>query len=89
MAYKIKVAGKVQGVFFRASTKDVARQFGVKGWVKNESDGTVLIWAEGDERALNKFVEWVRQGPTYARVDNVSTKEETDAHHSDFEVRFG
>jgi acylphosphatase len=53
--WNIKVTGKVQGVFFRASTKAVADQLGVKGFVKNLSDGSVYIEAEGDEFALEYF----------------------------------
>lgn len=67
----IKVIGKVQGVFFRASTKAVADQMGVKGKVKNEKDGSVLIEAEADQITLDMFVEWCQKGPEKANVEQV------------------
>lgn len=70
----IKVTGKVQGVFFRDSTKMVADQLGVTGWVKNEADGSVSIEAEGDDWILDNFLDWCEEGPERAVVDQV-TKE--------------
>lgn len=67
----IKVIGKVQGVFFRASTKAVADQMGVKGKVKNEKDGSVLIEAEASATILEMFVEWCNKGPEKADVEKV------------------
>lgn len=67
----ITVTGKVQGVFFRASTKAVADQLGVKGYVKNQKDGTVFIEAEADAIALDAFVEWCHEGPEKAKVLSV------------------
>jgi acylphosphatase len=54
--FSIRVNGRVQGVFFRASTKEVADQLGVRGFVRNEPDGKVYIEAEADEEALKRFV---------------------------------
>lgn len=71
----IKVIGKVQGVFFRASTKAVADQMGVKGKVKNEKDGSVLIEAEGSAAILDMFVEWCEKGPEKANVEQVIVEE--------------
>lgn len=65
----IRVTGKVQGVFFRASTEDKAAELGISGFVRNEPDGTVYIEAEGEEEPMSRFVEWCRQGPRHARVD--------------------
>lgn len=68
IALRIKVTGKVQGVFFRASTKEKADQLGIKGWVRNEPDGSVLIEAEGEKSVLHEFKEWCSVGPSSAHV---------------------
>ncbi len=73
--YSINVKGKVQGVFYRASTKEIADQLDIKGWVRNERDGSVLIEAEGTESQINSFLDWCRQGPQYARVEKITWKE--------------
>lgn len=75
IASRIKVTGKVQGVFFRASTKEKADELGVKGWVRNESDGSVLIEVEGEEKALNEFEKWCSEGPPLARVTYVEKQQ--------------
>ena len=76
--WNIKVTGKVQGVFFRASTKAVADQLGVKGYVKNLSDGSVYIEAEGDKFALESLLEFCGEGPENAEVDQVDYEESAD-----------
>lgn len=73
-ACTIRVSGQVQGVFFRASTKDVADRLGVRGHVRNEEDGTVFIEAEGDDAAVDQLVQWCHQGPPRARVKSVDVK---------------
>ncbi len=64
----IRVHGRVQGVFFRASTRSVAQRLGLVGWVRNEADGSVLIEAAGASEALQDLVDWCRHGPEGARV---------------------
>jgi acylphosphatase len=61
----------VQGVFFRASAKEMADELGVKGFVRNEPDGSVVIEAEGIDEALHEFTLWCRVGPKHARVRQV------------------
>lgn len=68
------VRGRVQGVFFRATAQREARQLGLTGWVKNRSDGSVEIVAEGEEEYVKDFLTWAQNGPSTARVDNVDTK---------------
>ncbi len=70
-----KVTGLVQGVFFRASTRDTARALGLVGWVKNMPDGSVELEAEGPEERISQLAIWLNQGPQYARVRNVEVKE--------------
>ncbi len=67
----ITVTGKVQGVFFRASAKDIADRLNVKGFAQNMPDGSVYIEAEGDEENLKQFIDWCQQGPPRASVSNV------------------
>jgi acylphosphatase len=74
-ALQITVSGKVQGVFFRISTKAVADQIGVKGFIKNQQDGSVYIEAEAEEELLNDFLEWCKSGPDEAEVSNISVNE--------------
>lgn len=82
----IKVTGKVQGVFFRASTKAVADQMGIKGLVKNEKDGSVYIEAEGSATFLEMFVDWCNEGPDKSVVENVEVTEGELKNYSNFEV---
>lgn len=70
----LKVSGRVQGVFYRVSTRDKARELGIYGDVKNVSDGSVEINAEGDETKLNELISWVHRGPSHARVEKVEVK---------------
>lgn len=67
----ILVSGIVQGVFFRANTKEKAKELKIKGWVKNLSDGRVEILAEGDEEKIQMLIEWCWKGPELAKVENV------------------
>lgn len=83
----IHVSGKVQGVFFRATTKTQADQLAIKGFVQNLSDGRVYVEAEGPEDTLQKFVTWCQTGPLGARVDRVEVKEEELKNFSAFEIK--
>ncbi len=67
----VLVSGKVQGVFFRSSTKDKAEELGISGWVRNLSDGRVEAVFEGETEDVDKMVEWCRKGPEYARVTGI------------------
>ena len=82
----IRVSGKVQGVFFRASAKDEADQLGVKGFVRNELNGDVYIEAEGEDDQLKLFLEWCRRGPRRASVENVDVEEAELKNFVSFEV---
>lgn len=70
----IKVSGRVQGVFFRACAQEEARRLGLAGFVKNTDDGGVGITAQGEEKALNEFLEWCKKGPDGAMVESVQFK---------------
>ena len=83
----IVVTGKVQGVFFRANTRTQAKQLGLRGWVKNEPDGSVRIVAEGKPSALLQLVEWCWQGPPQAQVDDVTVSSGSVEDYVSFEIR--
>jgi len=70
------IEGRVQGVWFRESTKRKALSLGVYGWVRNLPDGTVEVVAEGDEDKVRELVKWCHKGPPAAKVTNVKVEEE-------------
>ena len=82
----ITVKGKVQGVFYRASTKAVADQLGIKGSVSNEPNGDVFIEAEGDKLSLDMFLDWCKEGPERAEVTSVESHEGELKNYRNFEV---
>lgn len=67
------IRGKVQGVFFRQSSRRVARELGLTGWCRNLPNGSVEVCACGDEAVLNQFQSWLANGPPQARVDTVES----------------
>ncbi len=83
------VTGRVQGVWFRAATRDKAKQLGVNGYVRNLASGAVELVAEGDDSEVDRFIQWARQGPPLARVNDVDVEIlRYDAEYSDFRVRY-
>ncbi|WP_162428308.1 acylphosphatase [Pontibacter pudoricolor] len=71
----MRVFGKVQGVFFRASTQEKAEALGLTGFVQNEPDGTVYLEAEGNPETIKQLEDWAHQGPSRAKVEKVEVKE--------------
>ena len=84
----ILVSGKVQGVFFRASTRDQARALGVTGWVRNLESGEVEIMAFGPLSAITEFVAWCHQGPVLSRVDRLVIQDVACESFHDFDIRY-
>jgi len=82
----IKITGKVQGVSFRAVTKVVADQMGVRGMIRNEKDGSVYIEAEGDETLLEVFIDWCNEGTDRAKVEGVEITPGEVKNYQNFEV---
>jgi len=70
------ISGRVQGVWFRASTKKKAEQLGITGWVRNTFDGNVEAVFEGDEKIIEEMLEWCNHGPPLAKVDNVEVEKQ-------------
>ena len=81
------VSGRVQGVFYRASTRDKAREEGVDGWVKNLDDGRVEAVFEGPERAVDALVEWCHTGSRAASVEAVDRTTEDPQGIEGFDIR--
>ncbi len=83
------VSGWVQGVFFRGETRDLARQLGVTGWVRNLWDERVEALFEGEDWAVERLVAWCHHGPHGARVENVEvTYEDYTAEYQTFNIRY-
>ncbi|HET6560814.1 MAG TPA: acylphosphatase [Marmoricola sp.] len=86
-ARRVRVEGRVQGVFFRDSCRAEADARGVAGWVTNEPDGSVSVHLEGDEAAVAEVVAWCHEGPRHARVARVDESEAPLQGLTGFEVR--
>ncbi|MFO8041445.1 MAG: acylphosphatase [Sodalinema sp.] len=86
-AIRVMISGRVQGVGFRYSTQQQARQLGVSGWVRNRRNGTVEALFEGDPALVQNAVAWCHQGPAAAEVQTVETCGEPPQQLSDFEIR--
>jgi acylphosphatase len=84
---RVVVHGRVQGVFFRDSVRQRARSRSVSGWVANRSDGTVEAVFEGEPDAVNALVDYCREGPRGAEVEDVEVFDEQPEGLSGFEVR--
>lgn len=83
---KINIHGKVQGVWFRASTKRKADELKLTGTVKNKKDGSVYVEACGTEAALTDFEKWCWEGPELAKVEKVIVEEMVEKTFLGFEV---
>lgn len=84
--FSISVSGKVQGVWFRQSTLEKARELDLTGTVENLSDGTVQIEAEGREENLQELLDWCREGPEHAAVENITYQEGDLQNYKDFSI---
>ena len=85
----IIVQGRVQGVFYRARTKEKAIELGLNGWVRNRIDGTVEIVAEGNKEDLERLVDWSKYGPKHAHVTKIEVKWQPFVDEfSDFTVKY-
>ena len=86
---QIVVTGRVQGVAFRAYTRKEATRLLLNGYVRNLSDGSVEIWAEGDRHSLDSLVQWAGSGSPAARVDDLQvTFSDATGSCEDFQIRY-
>jgi len=83
----IYISGRVQGVGFRAFCRSTARTLGIKGWVRNLRDGRVELVIQGPPAKVEKMVENVKEGPSFAKVDDIEIKNEECEDFSTFEIR--
>lgn len=84
----VYVSGRVQGVYYRATTRDTARERGVDGWVRNLEDGRVEAVFEGPRAAIEAMVEWCHEGSPKARVEEVKVEYEQPEGLDGFRVRW-
>jgi acylphosphatase len=82
------VSGRVQGVGFRYTCSGEARRLGLSGWVRNEYNGDVEVWAEGGAEKLDTFLQWLRRGPPSARVDSLDYQQRRPAGYRDFGIEY-
>ncbi|AUM00629.1 acylphosphatase [Zoogloeaceae bacteirum Par-f-2] len=71
IARSLRILGRVQGVFYRASAKAQADRLGLRGWVRNKRDGSVEALVAGPAEAIDRFIDWAYQGPAQARVERI------------------
>ena len=87
VARHVLITGRVQGVFFRAWAQGHARELGVSGWIRNCADGSVEAHVEGDEGAVDRMIERMRNGPSNARVEDLTVEDASPEGVGRFEVR--
>ncbi len=83
---RVRAWGRVQGVFYRASCAERARELGLSGWVRNMPGGGVEAVFEGSERAVEDMVSWCRDGPAHARVDRFEVIDEDVVGSTEFRI---
>ncbi|GAA6142323.1 acylphosphatase [Hydrogenophaga sp. 5NK40-0174] len=72
---RLRITGKVQGVWYRGSTVEQATALGLKGWVRNRTDGSVEALVQGPPQAVQALITWAHRGPELARVSGVEVTE--------------
>ncbi len=86
IAKRVIVVGRVQGVWYRSRTAEEAQRLGVKGWVRNNRNGTVEALVEGEEETVFKLINWMGVGPSLARVDSIKEHDVDPAGYESFDV---
>jgi len=85
---KIIITGRVQGVFFRYLAEKKAQELNIKGSVRNISDGKLEIIAKGEDENMQKFINWCKVGPEYARVEGITLENLPDRELHDFRILY-
>lgn len=85
----ITIKGLVQGIFFRASTKEKAQQLGITGWVRNLNSDKVEIVAEGEKKNLEELIEWCKTGSSLVKIEEIKVEWQSyQAEFENFEIRY-
>lgn len=84
----VRVSGRVQGVYYRASCQQQAKRLGVRGWVRNNSDGSVSAHVEGDATAVSQLLAWMHEGSPAARVRGLETRPSPPTGEPDFRIAY-
>lgn len=84
---KVNIYGKVQGVGFRYSTLQKANEMGIKGFVKNRTDGSVYMEIEAEGKLLEEFLYWCRKGPSWSRVDDIVVNDIPFSNYNNFTIK--
>ncbi len=85
----IFISGRVQGVFFRAKTEELANFLKVGGWVRNTEDGRVEVLAEGEKEKIDELIKWLKKGPPLAKVTNLDVEwQEYKGEFKNFQIRY-
>ena len=87
MIRRLRIHGRVQGVFYRGWSVETARSLGLRGWVRNRSDGNVEMLVQGDAEQVEAMIARCREGPPAARVDRVDVAEDSEEAPAAFEAR--
>ena len=82
----LEIAGRVQGVFFRAKAKEIAEIYKISGWIRNTDDGNVEACISGEDSAVEQFILWCKHGPEKAKVENVLVNYTSVKNFDKFEV---
>lgn len=85
-AVSLRIRGRVQGVYYRGSAQDEAERLSLAGFARNDPDGTVAAFAQGEDSDVDAFIDWCRQGPPGARVTSVDVHEESPRDMKTFRV---
>jgi acylphosphatase len=83
------IKGRVHGVFYRATARRIAGELGIRGWIRNTSEGNVELMATGKEPALQQFIDWCRRGPEMAAVTEVIISKMTETEFDGFAIMRG
>lgn len=82
----LRIKGNVQGVFYRATAREIAEKLGITGWIRNTEDGDVEALVSGTDYQLNDFIAWCKQGPPRAVVTTVLVEDAEEQDFNEFTV---
>lgn len=86
-SYHLIIIGKVQGVFFRQTAKEIASKYSLTGWIQNNDDGNVEAVICGEENSAKEFIKWSKAGPALASVEKVEVNKIETQSFTDFKIR--